>query len=455
MNLDKLTYAGNLRNLARARGRPAPRVRAGRHLRPRAGARACCRSTSRARSCTSPPRATSTARSTARRSSCRPMWSAPGRCSKRRAYWRAMRQARRAFRFLHVSTDEVYGSLGPTDPRSREDTPYAPNSPYAASKAASDHLVRALPPHLRPADADHQLLEQLRPVPVSGEAHPADDPQRARGQAAAGLRRRPQRARLALRRRSLRRAARCVLERGRAGETYNIGGDSERANIDVVQRPLRAARRARPRASGTLRRADHASSRTAPATTGATRSTSRRSRASSAGSPRESFETRPARRPCSWYRRRTSSGILRAARRRMKGHHPRRRLRHAALSGDAGDVEAAAAGVRQADGVLPAVDADARRHPRHPASSPRRRTRRASSELLGDGARWGIESSYAVQPKPGGIAQAFLIGREFIGSDRVALILGDNIFYGARPRPSCCKRARGARARRHACSPIR
>src|SRR5436305_2668433 len=59
-----------------------------------------------------------------------------------RAYWEAAgRDA--AFRFLHVSTDEVYGSLGPDDPAFTEDTPYAPNSPYAASKAAADHMVRA------------------------------------------------------------------------------------------------------------------------------------------------------------------------------------------------------------------------------------------------------------------------------------------------------------------------
>src|SRR5689334_19004702 len=51
-------------------------------------------------------------------------------------------------------------------------------------------------------------------------------------------------------------------------------------------------------------------------------------------------------------------------------------------------------------------------------------------ELLGDGKRWGLRFQYAVQPKPGGIAQAFLIGREFIGTERISLILGDNIFYG-------------------------
>ncbi|MDE2255683.1 MAG: GDP-mannose 4,6-dehydratase, partial [Betaproteobacteria bacterium] len=61
-----------------------------------------------------------------------------------RAYWSTFADAQRAaFRFLHVSTDEVYGSLGPNDPAFCETTPYSPNSPYAASKAASDHLVRA------------------------------------------------------------------------------------------------------------------------------------------------------------------------------------------------------------------------------------------------------------------------------------------------------------------------
>ncbi|NTU47495.1 MAG: NAD-dependent epimerase/dehydratase family protein, partial [Syntrophobacteraceae bacterium] len=61
-----------------------------------------------------------------------------------RAYWEEMQgHARESFRFLHVSTDEVYGSLGPDDPAFQETTPYAPNSPYSASKAASDHLVRA------------------------------------------------------------------------------------------------------------------------------------------------------------------------------------------------------------------------------------------------------------------------------------------------------------------------
>src|SRR5262249_26043309 len=60
-----------------------------------------------------------------------------------RAYWTGLGDSKGAFRFLHVSTDEVYGSLGPNDPAFSETTPYSPNSPYSATKAASDHLVRA------------------------------------------------------------------------------------------------------------------------------------------------------------------------------------------------------------------------------------------------------------------------------------------------------------------------
>ncbi len=117
--------------------------------------------------------------------------------------WRASGAIDRA-RFLHVSTDEVYGSLGPDDPAFSESSPYRPNSPYAASKAASDHLVRVIRRDLRDAGPDHQLLEQLRSLPAPREIDSADDHSRAGGQAAADLWRRLQRPRLAACFRSLR-----------------------------------------------------------------------------------------------------------------------------------------------------------------------------------------------------------------------------------------------------------
>ncbi len=117
-----------------------------------------------------------------------------------RAYWITLEaEAKAGFRFHHVSTDEVFGSLGDSG-LFVETSPYQPNSPYSASKAASDHLVRAWHHTYGLPTRDDQLLEQLRPLPVSRKADPADDPQRRLGQAAADLRQGRQRARLALRR---------------------------------------------------------------------------------------------------------------------------------------------------------------------------------------------------------------------------------------------------------------
>ena len=133
-----------------------------------------------------------------------------------RAWWTALPAPERdAFRFLHVSTDEVYGSLGADDPAFTETTPYAPNSPYSASKAASDHLVRAyhhtygLPTLTTNCSNNYgprQFPEKLIPLMIVNAL--------AR-QAAARLRRRPERPRLALRRRPLRGAPRGARARAR------------------------------------------------------------------------------------------------------------------------------------------------------------------------------------------------------------------------------------------------
>ena len=146
--------------------------------------------------------------------------------------WTAGR--RTPFRFHHVSTDEVFGSLSATDPAFSETTPYRPNSPYSASKAASDHLVRAwgetygletVTSNCSNNYGPWQFPEKLIPVMLIAAVEGRPLPVYGRGE-------------------NLRdwlfvedhaRALRLVLERGRPGATYCIGGDAERRNIDVVR----------------------------------------------------------------------------------------------------------------------------------------------------------------------------------------------------------------------------
>jgi dTDP-glucose 4,6-dehydratase len=151
-----------------------------------------------------------------------------------RAYWSDLSVAERTdFRFLHVSTDEVYGSLGPTDPPFSETTPYAPNSPYSASKAGSDHIVRAYHhtygmPMLTtncsnnygPFHFPEKLIPLVitnaragKPLPIYGDGQQVRDWLYV-GDHCGAIRR--------------------VLEAGRPGETYNIGGWNEKPNLDVV-----------------------------------------------------------------------------------------------------------------------------------------------------------------------------------------------------------------------------
>ena len=151
-----------------------------------------------------------------------------------RNYWSALEDSdRAAFRFLHVSTDEVYGSLGKDDAAFSETTPYAPNSPYAASKASSDHLVRAychtfgLPVLTTNCSNNYgpfQFPEKLIPLVIlnalEGKSLPVyGDGMNVRDWLFVG---------------DHCSAIRTVLANGRIGETYNIGGNSERTNIDVV-----------------------------------------------------------------------------------------------------------------------------------------------------------------------------------------------------------------------------
>ncbi len=151
-----------------------------------------------------------------------------------RAFWSTLPGAERAaFRFLHVSTDEVYGSLGPTDPPFAETTPYAPNSPYSASKAAADHLVRAyhhtygLPTLTTNCSNNYgprQFPEKLIPLMIvnalAGKALPVyGDGRNVRDWLYVG---------------DHCAAIRAVLANGHPGETYAIGGNAEMSNLDVV-----------------------------------------------------------------------------------------------------------------------------------------------------------------------------------------------------------------------------
>lgn len=168
-----------------------------------------------------------------------------------RAYWSPLPAKHRdQFRFLHVSTDEVYGSLGPDEPAFSEATPYAPNSPYAASKAASDHLVRAyhhtygLPTlttncsnNYGPFQFPEKLIPLMilnalegKPLPVYGDGTNVRDWLFVSDHCS---------------------AVRAVLDRGRPGDVYNIGGGNELRNIDVVHTVCAILDELRPKPRGT------------------------------------------------------------------------------------------------------------------------------------------------------------------------------------------------------------
>ena len=166
-----------------------------------------------------------------------------------RDHWKSLEgEAKDAFRFLHVSTDEVYGALGETGKFS-ETTPYAPNSPYSASKAASDHLVRAFhhtyglpvlttncsnnygpyhfPEKLIPLVIAKALAGE--PLPVYGDGKQVRDWLFVADHCA---------------------AIRTVLAKGRVGETYNVGGEAEMQNIEVVHAICALLDQRRPREDG-------------------------------------------------------------------------------------------------------------------------------------------------------------------------------------------------------------
>ena len=167
-----------------------------------------------------------------------------------RAYYNGLQgQAKDAFRFLHVSTDEVYGTLAPDAPAFTEQHRYEPNSPYSASKAASDHLVRAYhhtyglpvlttncsnnygPYHFPEKLIPLMIVNALagKPLPVYGDGMQVRDWLYVKDHCS---------------------AIRRVLEAGQLGETYNVGGWNEKPNIDIVHTICRLLDQLRPRADG-------------------------------------------------------------------------------------------------------------------------------------------------------------------------------------------------------------
>ncbi|AXK39021.1 dTDP-glucose 4,6-dehydratase [Crenobacter cavernae] len=167
-----------------------------------------------------------------------------------RGYWQTLAEPQKsAFRFLHVSTDEVYGTLSPEDPPFAETNAYEPNSPYSASKAASDHLVRAWhhtyglpvlttncsnnygPYHFPEKLIPLVILNALagKPLPIYGDGQQVRDWLYVKDHCA---------------------AIRRVLEAGRLGETYNVGGWNEKTNLDVVHTICAILDELKPRADG-------------------------------------------------------------------------------------------------------------------------------------------------------------------------------------------------------------
>jgi dTDP-glucose 4,6-dehydratase len=164
-----------------------------------------------------------------------------------RAYWSGLAEAEKsAFRLLHVSTDEVYGSLAKDDPAFSETNRYEPNSPYSASKAASDHLVRAyhhtyglpvLTTNCSNNYGPYHFPEKLIPLmivnalagkslPVYGDGQQIRDWLYVKDHCS---------------------AIRCVLAKGKVGEVYNVGGWNEKANLDIVHTVCALLDELRPR----------------------------------------------------------------------------------------------------------------------------------------------------------------------------------------------------------------